>query len=154
MTQQAPVGTRLKGQSVSIRVLSGNPPAPIATIDSISTFNDATALKLLEDGFLGEVTNRFDQVLDGYGGDFEMQTTSSGWVTFLLQKEAKATRADPTITFNVVRTDLYDDGTSLIWVYADVSWGECTQKDGGRAEFVKVGCNFKCSTRTVLLDQL
>jgi hypothetical protein len=154
MTMQAPVGARLKGQEISIRVLAGNPPEALATIDSISEFNDNTSFKLLEDGFLGEVVNRFDEVLDGYGGDFTMQVTNSGWVQFQQAIIDRATRVDPTIVFNVVRTDLFADGSSLVWVYTDAKWGEMPSKVGGRADFVKVSCNFKCSVRPVLVDQL
>ncbi len=154
MTQQAPVGLRLKGQEISIRVVAGNPPAPLATIDSISDFNDEIAFKLLEDGFLGEVTNRFDTILDGYGGDFTMQLTDSGWIQFPQFIIAKATRQSPNLIFNVVRSDLFANGSSLVYVYSDVSWGAMPQKVGNRGEYVKVSANFKCSSRPVLRNQI
>lgn len=154
MTTQAPGALRLKGQEVSVRVLSGDPPEPIATLTSISTFNDDTTIKLLEDGFLGEVAMRYDEILDGYGGDFEMQVTTSGWVSWLQAIEARATRQDPTIVFNVVRTDLFPDGTSLIWVYEDVKWDAIPQKIGSREDRVKVTGKFKCSQRGILQDQI
>lgn len=154
MSTQAPLGLRLKGQEISIRVLAGNPPEVLDTIDSISEFNDTTALKLLEDGFLGEVTNRFDEILDGFGGDFSMQTTSSGWIALEQAIIRRATREDPTLIFNIVKTDLYADGSSIIKVFTDVKWGEMPTKVGGRGEFAKISANFKCSTRPVLQDQL
>jgi hypothetical protein len=154
MTTAAPLGPRLKGQEISVRILQGNPPEPIASLDSISTFNQETTLKLLEDGFLGEVTNRFDEILDGYGGDFEMHVTNSGWISWEQAVITKATRTDPTITFNVVRVDLFADGSSLIYVYTDVHWAAIPQKVGGRGEYLKVSSSFKCSTRPVLQDQI
>lgn len=154
MTQQAPVGLRLKGQEINIRVVGGVTPALLASLDSIGSFNDELALKLNEDGFLGEVTNRFDEILDGYGGDFEMQLTTSAWIVFPQLIEAKATRQIPNIIFNIVRTDLFADGTSLVYVYSDVHFGAIPQKTGGRGDYVKVAVNFKTSTRKVLRDQL
>lgn len=154
MTTQAPVGARLKGQEISVRVLAGNPPAILSTIDSVSEFNDDTDLKILEEGFLGESVNRFDEILNGFGGDFVMQVTTSGWVQLQNAVIQRATRQNVALVFNVVRTDLFMDGTSLIWVYTDVKWGSMPQKVGSRGDYLKVSANFKCSTRPVLQDQV
>lgn len=147
-------GQRLKGQEVSIRVLqSGN---VLQSIDSVSSFNEEVDLEIKSDGFLGEPVNRFDEVLNGYGGDFEMQTTNSNWIRLQQAIIARAQRTPGSIatTFNVIRTDLYENGDSNVFAYVDVKWGGMPTTIGARGEYVKVKGSFKCSNRGVQTNQL
>lgn len=143
---------RLKGQEVSIRVTDNS--RLVASLDSISSFNDNMDLETKSDGFLGETVNRFDEVLNGYGGDFEMQTTSANWILWQQRIRDRATRRNPGIRFNVIRTDLYANGTSLVITYGDVKWGAQPTTIGGRGEFVKVKATFVCSNRKEQLNAL
>jgi hypothetical protein len=145
-------GPRLKGQEVSIRVvLESN---EVRSIDSISSFNDEVALEIKEDGFLGEVANRFDEILNGFGGDFETHLASSGWIFLVNAIIDRAQRRRPAIVFNVVRTDLFADGTSLVYTYKDVKWGSIPQTLGSRGDFVKAKFMFKCTERPVQQDSV
>lgn len=139
---------RLKGQEISIRVTENG--VVTDTLDSITTFNDEMKLETKEDGFLGEKVNRFDEVLNGYGGDFEMQTARASWIRFQQAIADRATRRKPNTVFNVIRTDLFANGSSLVFTYADVKWGAQPTTVGGRGEFVKVKASFVCSERHVI----
>jgi hypothetical protein len=145
-------GQRLKGQEVSIRVLLG--AALFASIDSVGSANEEVDLEIKSDGFLGEPVNRFDEILNGYGGDFEMQTTNSAWIQLQQAIIARATRTTPGLTFNVVRLDLYENGDSNVFTYQDVKWGAMPTSIGSRGDYVKVKANFKTSTRSVQTNQL
>ncbi len=147
-----PVNQRIKGQE--IRVAISQDGAAIAAIDSVGTLGDETAFDLKEDGFLGEPINRFDEILNGYGGDFEMQVTTSAWMVFQQAVRDRATRVTPGTVFNVVRTDLFPNGESLVITYGDVHWGAQPTTVGGRGEFVKIKATFKCSERSEQLNQL
>lgn len=139
------VDQRLKGQEVSVRVINaGN---VVAEIDSVSSFNDATAFELKEDGFLGEGVNRFDEILNGFGGDMEIQIAKAAWITLQQSIIDRAQRLTPEVVFNVVRTDLFANGDSLIFTYQDVHWGEMPTTVASRGDFVKVKLTFKCSER-------
>jgi hypothetical protein len=147
MTQQ-----RIKGQEVSIRVVQdGN---VVTTVNSVGTFGDETDFELKSDGFLGEPVNRFDEILNGYGGDFEMQVTTSQWILLQQAIRSRATRTTPGTIFNVVRTDLFPSGESLIVTYADVHWGAQPTTIGGRGEYVKIKASFKCSDRVEQINQI
>jgi hypothetical protein len=146
------VDQRLKGQEVSIRVVNaGN---VVAEIDSVSNFNDSTALEIKEDGFLGEVVNRFDEILNGFGGDLEIHLTKANWIALQQSIIDRAQRLTPEVVFNVVRTDLYPNGDSIIFTYADVHWGDQGTSIGSRGDFVKVKLNFKCSERPYKVNAL
>jgi hypothetical protein len=141
------MGDRIKGQEVSIRVVDSG--TLVASLDSISSFNEEMKSEIKEDGFLGESTNRFDDIHNGYGGDFEFQFRRADWVNFQIRVQDRQTRKTPTTTFNVVRTDLYPDGTTSVFTYIDVKWGAMSAGAGSRADFVKGKCQFACSTRVV-----
>jgi hypothetical protein len=141
---------RLKGQEVSIRVIQAG--TTVKELDSIASFNDNTVFEIKEDGFLGESVNRFDTTLSGYGGDFEFQTTGSKYWNLILAIEKKATREDPTLIFNVVRTDFYANGQSAVITYSDVSWGAFPTNVPKRDDFVKIKAEFKTSKRTIQID--
>ena len=143
---------RLKGQEISVRVLTDG--KLVKSIDSIASFNEEVDLEIKSDGFLGESVNRFDEILNGYGGDFEMQLTSSAFIDFQEAIIARATRRTPNTVFNVVRTDLYPSGDSAIFTYKNVYWGGQPTSIGARGEFVKAKANFKCGARAVQQNAL
>lgn len=137
---------RLKGQEVSIRIVNDN--VVVGAIESIAAFNDSVLFEQKEAGYLGEVTNRFDEILNGYSGDFEFHCTKADWIEIVNSIEARARREAPNLTFNVVRVDLYPNGDSLTFNYIDVKWGAVPTNVSSRGDFVKVRMEFKCEQRT------
>jgi hypothetical protein len=143
---------RLKGQEISIRVVTDS--VVDNTIDSIASMNDEVMLELKEAGFLGELVNRFDEIFNGFGGDMEIQLTKANWVSLELSIIERAQRKVLSRIFNVIRTDLYGNGDSSIYTYADVKWGAIATTIASRADYVKVKMQFKCSERTVQTNAL
>lgn len=143
---------RIKGQEISVRIVQAG--VVQTQLDSIMNFNEEVALELKEQGYLGEFSNRFDEIFNGFGGDFEMHCTNANWNTWQQAVIARAQRVDPTIQFNVVRTDFFPDGSSNIYTYADVSWGAMPAQIGGRGDYLKVKGQFKCSERPVASNAL
>lgn len=143
---------RLKGQEVSIKIISGG--VLVNSIDSVSSFNDSVSLELKEQGYLGEKVNRFDEILNGFGGDFEYNVTSGDWNILVQSIIDRATRVTPDTVYNVVRTDFYPNGDSSIYTYQDVKWGEIPTAISSRTDYVKVRMQFKCSERPVKVNAL
>ena len=139
------MGDRLKGQEVSIRVVDSG--TMVASLDSITSFNEEMKSEIKEDGFLGEVANRFDDIFNGFGGDFEIHIRRSDYVNFQKRVKERQQRKVVTRVFNVVRTDLYPDGTSTVFTYLDVKWGTMSTSAGSRTDFVKMKTSFSCSDR-------
>lgn len=146
------MANRLKGQEVSIRVIVGG--VTVDSVTAISSFNDGVATEIKEAGFLGEPTNRFDDVLNGYGGDLDFQCEAAAWHMLVTAIEDRATRRTPDTLFNVIRTDQYPNGDTALYTYEDVKWGPIPTNVPARGDFVKVKLEFKCSTRTVRLNSL
>ena len=141
---------RIKGQEVSIRVVQGG--VPVASIDSISVFNDTVALELKETGFLGETVNRFDEILNGFGGDCEFHVTKPEWNELVEAIISRAKRETPDTNFNVVRADYFPNGQSALYTYRDVKFGEIPTNVPSRGDYVKARLQFKCSERPVKID--
>lgn len=139
------MGDRLKGQEVSIRVIDSG--TMVASLDSITSFNEEMKSEIKEDGFLGEVANRFDDIFNGFGGDFEAQFRRADVTNFQTRVQERQQRKVVTRVFNIVRTDLYPDGTSTVFTYIDVKWGAMSTSAGSRTDFVKLKTSFACSNR-------
>lgn len=143
---------RLKGQEVSIRSVAGG--VVVESIDSITSFNSETMLELKQDGFLGEFVNRFDEIMNGFGGDFEFHAHNNLWVPFERSIIDKAQRNTPALIYNVIRTDFYPNGNSTIYTYQDVHWGAIPHSIGSRGDYVKIKASFQCSNRAEEVNSL
>lgn len=143
---------RLKGQEVSVRVIQAG--TVIGSIDSVSSMNDTVGLETKEDGFLGETVNRFDEVLNGFGGDFEFQVNRANWEDLVKAILDRATRLTPDVSFNIIRTDFFPNGDTNIYVYTDVHFGAIPTSIPSRGDYVKPRLEFKCSERPVQTNAL
>jgi hypothetical protein len=133
---------RLKGQETQIQVLQDG--TLVGAINAVMSFNDTAKFEKKEDGFLGETTNRYDEVFNGYDGGAEMQVSEQGWINFQQAVKARAKRETPNTIFNIVTVDFYANGDSPSRIYPDVSWGPMPKTVGGRGEFVTVSLDFSC----------
>lgn len=143
---------RLKGQEISIRVVRAG--VVLTQIDSIMSFNDSVALELKEAGYLGETVNRFDEILNGFGGDMEFHVTRSDWETLTLSIIERATRVQPLLVFNVVRADFFPNGDTNVYTYQDVFWGPIPTSIPSRGDYLKPRMEFRCSERPVQTNSL
>lgn len=135
----------LKGQEVKLVALQDG--SPIQEINSVASFNENVDLALQQQGYLGEKVNRFDEILNGFGGDVEMHVNQPAWVRFQKSVIARAQRAAPDLQFNLVRVDYYASGGSTIFTYLDIKFGAMPTSIGSRADKVKVKFSFGCSER-------
>lgn len=143
---------RLKGQECEIRITrAGSVEASIA---AIGNFNDQVMLETKQDGFLGELEDRFDDVFHGYSFDLEFQVSNAQWIDFQTAMIERSQRLTPDVVFNVIRTDFYSNGDTLILTYMDVKFGPQPSNIPSRADFVKIKLEGKCSKRTVQKNAL
>jgi hypothetical protein len=136
---------RLRGEEIQIRVISGS--NVVTSLTSISNFTDTMLLEIKQDGFIGENFDRFDDIFSGYKGGFEMQPNTSEWYDFQERVRQRATREDPTLVFNIIKTMFFANGQTVIITFKDVKWGEIDDSTGGRKEYAKVKWSWSCSER-------
>ncbi len=143
---------RLQGQDVSIRLVQAG--TVVGEITAIGSMNSTVDLEVKQDAFLGEPTDRFDNVMHGHSGDAEFQLESSGWVAFQEAIISRADRSQPDLVFNVVETENYPNGDSVITTFTDVAFGANVKSIASRTDFVKIKLDWKCSNRPVKVNAL
>lgn len=139
---------RLKGQEVVIKLVRDS--VVVTEISAIGSFNDNVDIEMKQDAFLGEQSDQYDDHFKGYTFDLEFQIADALWVEFQLAVISRASRAQPGLVFNVVRSDLFSNGSSIIYTYQDVKFGAQPTSVASRGDFVKVKLAGGCSNRAVL----
>jgi hypothetical protein len=142
---------RLIGGDTTIRVLSaGN---LVEELQFVTSFGSSANFQIIEAGKLGETTQRFDMVFNGYSGDFEFQVERASWERFIQALERKARRLE-VLVVNVLTTALFPDGSTNVGTFPDVAFGPFTEMVSSRADFVKYKTSFSSSEKVVLIDSL
>ena len=136
---------RLRGQEMEIRfVRNGNPEL---TITAVSSFEDTLKFEKSQDGFLGEVTDRYDNIFKGVDGKLEFQVSNASYLQLQTAIKLQAQRKQPDTVINIIRTDYFANGETAILTYPDCKFGPMPTTAGSRADFVKVSTDFSCSDR-------
>jgi hypothetical protein len=142
---------RLKGQEIQFRVLQDN--TLLDALTATGGVKEEMQLEMKEDGFIGETTDRYDEVFKGWKVDMSnMQVFSADWARFQQAVEQRARRITPGTIFNAVRVDSYSDGSQVIYTYTNLTFGPIPTDAAGRTEFVKVSLSMGCSERDVAYE--
>lgn len=141
---------RLKGQEVEVRVVQDG--ALSDAFPAIAVFNDTMKFEKKEEGYLGETTNRYDEIFNGFDGTLEMHVSNQRWMEFQSQIKARAKREQPNIVFNLVRTDFYPNGDTPRRTYRDVAFGPQPTAVASRGDYVRVTIDFSCGDVDDALD--
>jgi len=136
----------LEGQEITIRAITDGDV--VSELVFVTSFNDSADQEIKQNDYLGEPFARFNDVFIGYSGDLEFHVLTAAWIDWEKTLTARAQRANPAITFAVVRVDNFSDGTNLTHTYEDVAWAARPTSIASRGDKVKVKASFKCSVRT------
>lgn len=143
---------RLQGQDVSIRFVKSG--TVIGEVTAIGSMNSTVDIEIKQDAFLGEATDRFDNVVHGYSGDAEFQLEGAAWVAMQESVIARADRSEPDLVFNVIETEIHPNGDTVITTFMDVAFGAQAKSVASRGDFVKIKLDWKCSQRPVKVNSL
>lgn len=133
---------RLKGQETQIQVIQGG--TVVAAFNAIGSFSDTQKSEKLEQGYLGETTNRHDDIFNGFDGNFNFHMENNSWAAFASAMRARQRRAQPDLVFNIVRADSFPNGQSFTRTYQDVKFGPLPNNIGGRGDYVEGTIDFSC----------
>jgi hypothetical protein len=140
----------LEGQEITIRAMTDGDV--VAELVFVTSFNDSADQEIKQNDYLGEPFARFNDVFVGYSLDFEFHVATASWIDWEKSLTARAQRANPALTFAVVRVDRFSDGTNMVHTYEDVAWGARPTSIASRGDKVKVKASGKCSVRTSLAN--
>lgn len=131
---------RIKGQEVQIQLIQGG--QVLAAFNAIGSFSDTQKSEKIEQGYLGETTNRHDDIFNGFDGNFNFHMENSAWTQFAIAVRARQRRQQPDLVFNIVRSDLYPNGETFTRTYPDVKFGPLPNNIGGRGDYVEGTIDF------------
>lgn len=113
---------RIKGQEVTAFMTQNS--STLAQIDSIQDLGLTAKFNILEEGYLGETTNRYDEVFNGISGDLTMHMTSGAVFDFLQSIMNRARRRTAGVVFNLKTTLQFPNGDRRRVIIDDVSFGD------------------------------
>jgi len=127
---------RIKGQEIVINII--NAGVLEDTLTSVIDFNDEDMLEIKQQGYLGETSNRGDEIYNGTKFDMSLHLQSQDWFRFKASILARARRKQPDLVFNVTVTYFFPNGDNPTVTYPDVNWGPIPKNIPSRGDYVKV----------------
>ncbi len=91
-------GNRIRGAETAVYIISTGHTQSLA---SIKSFDVAASLKILEEKYVGQTTNQFDDILDGFSGKIELQLDTPAAFDFMNSLALRAQRRVPLFTVNI-----------------------------------------------------
>jgi hypothetical protein len=142
------VAQRIKGQEIICQVVADGQLED--EITAIVDFNDSTDLEIIAKGYLGEKTNRQDDILNGYSGSLTFHLQTQSWYTLKAKIESRAKREQPDLQFNLSKTLFFPNGQTPSITFVDVKFGKIDEKAGSRADYASVTIPWATDTATVV----
>jgi len=101
---------------------------------------------LLDEGYLGEVAQRYDDIFNGLTGRTELHLENTDYFRFVQRVTDRSQRRTPaTATFNIVGTFSFPNGDVTSLIVEDVFFGELPLNVGSRQDYVQASVNFGAS---------
>ena len=114
----------------------------------IMNFNAEFMLEQIAQGYLGEKSERHDEIYKGAKGDFELHTHSQDWLTFAQAVKDRAQRNTPDLVINISAVMFYPNGQTPTLLFPDVKFGAMPMNIGSRSDYQKVKMDFVCDDFT------
>ena len=130
------VAQRVKGQEATIIITRAGVVED--TLTDIHNFGLTFKGELKRQGYLGEKTDRTDDVFHGVDFDFEMHTHTEDWLKFVTALINRQKRNDPTLVINIAVSLLYPDQDNPDIFIPDAKFGEIPMTIPNRADYVNV----------------
>ena len=134
---------RIKGQSVEIQIVSGG--VIQENLNDIQDFTINIQTELLNEGYLGETTNRKDEIFNGVSGSMSLHFEGQSILFFAKSIVDRATRQTPGLEINIKATLNFPDGTTPTVVIQDAFFGEIPLSFASRSDYGQVSLSFEAS---------
>jgi len=136
------MGTRLKGQEVEVRLIKSG--SIEKSLTDVVSFEFNPKLEIKSQGYLGETTDRHDDVYGGCTGKLTLHLERSAAAAFVRNLIERARRRLPSFAVNILATVSFPDGETLRVLFPDCKFGAPPTSFGGRSEYVTLTLDFAC----------
>lgn len=134
---------RIKGSEVGVVITSDD--GVERSIDAVGSLEITVQIELLTEGYLGETTNRRDDIFNGVEGSLELHLERGQFFALVEKIKDRASRRTPGARFDLVSIFAFPNGDRVRGVIGDVYFGEIPINTGGRGEYVSSTINFGAS---------
>jgi hypothetical protein len=135
LTTQNP-SQRIKGQEVTVLVTQGGVLQD--TLTDIQSFEVEAQFEIKSMGYLGEVSNRKDEIYNGCKFTMELHLHTQDWFNFQQQIKNKAQRLSPSLIFNISSVLSFPNGQTPSLTIPDAHFGPNPLSISSRGDYVKV----------------
>lgn len=139
---------RIKGQEVEVLISVGN--VPQTTITDIRSFELTFQLEKKSEGYLGETSNRKDEVFNGIQGKIELHYENEDVLNLVKAIVDRAQRRTPGTKINIKATLNFPNGDRPRILLSDVSFGEIPMSFGSRTDYGTMSLDFEGTEYTVI----
>jgi hypothetical protein len=137
---------RARGQETQILIVRDGQLED--TLTNIRNFNFEHQLDIQSVGYLGEKSERKDEIVKGVKGDLELHLHSQSWFAFVQAILKRATRETPDVVFNITSVVSFPNGTVFSMTFPDVKFGTIPHTTSERSEYLTVKLEFECEAAT------
>lgn len=139
---------RIKGQEVSVLLIVDG--EVMDTITDVRSFSVTLLIDTLSEGYLGETTERQDEIFKGVEGDISFHFENQDVFNLFAKIVDRAQRRTPGVRVNIKATMNFPNGDSPMWIIYDVAFGNLATKFGSRADYGEITLPFKAATFQVV----
>ena len=134
---------RLKGQEVSVQLIKDN--LVQADITDVRSFDVSIQMETMSEGYLGELTDRRDDVFRGCSGTIAFHIENTAAFDLFQSIVDRAKRRVPGTQINVKGALRFPNGQQKLIVVNDVYFGEIPFNVGGRTDYVEFSLPFEAA---------
>lgn len=119
------------------------------TLTNIRNFNFEYQLDISSLGYLGEKSERKDEIAKGVKGDLELHLHSQQWFRFVEAILRRASRETPDVVFNITNVLSFPNGDTPSITLPDVKFGAIPHNTSERSEYLTVKLEFECESAAI-----
>ena len=121
-----------------------------STTTDVRSFEFAYKLETKEEGYLGEKTNRYDEIFNGMRGRLEFHVENADFFDIIKSIVDRAKRRTPGTQVNIKATLNFPGGDRPRVLISDVFFGEIPMNFGSRGDYGTLGIDFQASDGNIL----
>jgi hypothetical protein len=135
---------RIKGSEVNVIMTS--PQGREESIDAVGSIDFTIQLELLNEGYLGESSNRYDDIFNGIEGTLELHLERGAFFALIERIKQRAQRRTPSSDrFDFMFVFNFPNGDRVRTLFSDVFFGAIPVNSNARGEYVSASIPFGCT---------
>ena len=138
----------IKGQDTVIQIIKGG--SVVKSLTSVKDFSLQFDLNIISTGYVGETTERKDDIFKGVSGKITLDWTDPDVIDFADSLVKRSRREVPYFSVNILTTIVDPKGNYKRIVVPDAFFENVDANMGGRDQYMETTLNFQASEYVVL----